>query len=58
MKHNNDVVVTGLGMVSPIGIGLEAFTESLLSKKSGIKTVEMFAGTDWPFRIGGVVEDY
>ena len=30
------VVVTGVGVVSPIGIGKEAFWQSLISGKSGI----------------------
>lgn len=58
MKNENDVVVTGLGIVSPIGIGLEAFNQSLHDRKSGVKLRESFAESDWPFRIGGIIDDY
>lgn len=58
MNNENDVVVTGLGVVSPVGVGLEAFSKSLINQKSGIKQRELFQGTSWPFRIGGIIEDY
>ena len=58
MKNENDVVVTGLGLVSPIGVGLEAFTESLINRKSGIRQRELFEGTPWPFRIGGIIDGF
>ena len=37
--QNSRVAITGLGIVSPIGIGLEAFTTSLNAGKSGIKEI-------------------
>lgn len=36
---NPNVVITGLGVVSPIGIGCEAFFESLLAGNSGIRSL-------------------
>ena len=38
-ESRTNVVITGAGVVSPIGIGLEAFTDSLLNGKSGIRTL-------------------
>ena len=58
MKNENDVVITGLGIVSPIGIGLSAFQDSLFSGVSGIKERTEFAGSNWPFRIAGTINDY
>ena len=33
----NEVVITGLGVVSPIGVGKQAFWSALCAGKSGIK---------------------
>jgi 3-oxoacyl-[acyl-carrier-protein] synthase II len=48
---NSDVVITGLGVVSPIGIGVDAFWASLLAGASGVRTVTSFdtSGTSLSF---------
>jgi 3-oxoacyl-[acyl-carrier-protein] synthase-1 len=51
---NNHVVVTGLGVVSPIGVGITAFTEALKKGDSGIKYLEELANLNFSCRIGGV----
>src|SRR5262245_17470331 len=38
------VVVTGLGVVSPIGIGVDTFWKSALAGRSGISTISAFEG--------------
>lgn len=58
MKSADDIVITGLGMVSPIGVGIDDFTEALVQGQSGIKERELFADTQWPFRIGGIVDNF
>lgn len=58
MKNTNEVVVTGLGMVCPIGVGLDSFVNSMLQGQSGVRVRPEFAETDWPFRIGAIVDDY
>ena len=55
MKPDSDVVITGLGVVSPIGIGIEPFWESLVGGVSGVRVREQFADTDLPFRIAAPV---
>ena len=35
-KNDDDVVITGLGVVSPIGIGKDAVWQSLKEKKTGV----------------------
>lgn len=52
------VVVTGLGTVSPIGIGTEKFWESLIEGKSGIRPITHFDASQFTCRIAGEVNDY
>ena len=52
------VVVTGLGVVSPVGIGTEVFWKALLSGKSGIGSITEFDTTDFPVKIAGEVKNF
>lgn len=52
------VVVTGLGVISPVGTGKERFWKSLLDGKSGIDHITRFECEDFPTRIAGEVRDY
>jgi len=47
------VVITGLGVATPIGIGIDAFWEGLLQKRCGIRRVEAFDPSGMPVRIAG-----
>lgn len=58
MKPDSDVVITGLGVVSPIGIGIEPFWESLVGGVSGVRVREQFADTELPFRIAAPVTGF
>ena len=49
------VVVTGLGMVSPLACGVEATWQRILAGKSGIKRIEKFQVADITCRIAGQV---
>jgi len=49
------VVVTGLGMVSPLADGVNATWSKLLNGESGIKTIEGFDISDLPAKIAGQV---
>ncbi len=49
------VVVTGLGMVSPLGCGVEVSWSRLLAGKSGISRIKHFDVSDLPSKIAGVV---
>ena len=53
-----DVVITGLGVVSPIGIGHQTFWESLVAGASGVEVREAFQDTQWPFRIAAPVKEF
>lgn len=52
------VVVTGLGVVSPIGIGLETFEDALFSGKSGVAEISLFDATTFPTRIAAEVKGF
>jgi 3-oxoacyl-[acyl-carrier-protein] synthase II len=52
------VVITGVGLVSPIGIGKEPFLESLLAGRSGVRLIERFDTTDYPVKIAAEVRDF
>ncbi len=52
------VVVTGLGIISPVGSGTEKFWKSLLEGKSGIRPITHFDASQFDSRISGDVVDY
>jgi len=52
------VVVTGLGVVSPIGIGVERFFESLKQGKNGISRISLFDPSLHSVQIAGEVKDF
>jgi 3-oxoacyl-[acyl-carrier-protein] synthase II len=52
------VVVTGVGMVSPLGIGTEATWNGLVAGRSGVSTITRFDTTDYPVHIAGEVEGF
>ncbi len=52
------VVITGVGVVAPNGIGIENFWDSLIHGRSGIKTVSRFDVSSYPSKIAGEVQDF
>ena len=52
------VVVTGLGMVTPLGTGVERNWEAACSGESGIGPVTKFDTTDFTSKIAGEVKDF
>ncbi|MBE06568.1 MAG: beta-ketoacyl-[acyl-carrier-protein] synthase II [Verrucomicrobiaceae bacterium] len=52
------VVITGMGVVSPIGIGLDSFWSSLIEGESGIKRISSIDPTEFNCQIGGEVNDF
>jgi 3-oxoacyl-[acyl-carrier-protein] synthase II len=52
------VVVTGIGVISPIGIGKEAFWEAVREGKSGIRLITFFDASPFPTRIAGEVHGF
>lgn len=52
------VAVTGIGPVSPVGIGRRSFWDALVAGKSGIKEVTLFDTTDFPVKIAGEIQGF
>ena len=58
MKTRREVVITGLGVVSPIGIGREAFAASLHDRQSGVDAIQQYDTTNFAVRIGAELKDF
>jgi 3-oxoacyl-[acyl-carrier-protein] synthase II len=58
MEPRPRVVVTGIGVVTSIGVGAEAFWRALLAGDCGIGPVESFDTTPYPVHIGGEVKQF
>ena len=58
MSKQNRVVITGMGILAPNGIGIDAFWESLLAGRSGIGPITLFDATDFKSRIAGEVKNF
>jgi 3-oxoacyl-[acyl-carrier-protein] synthase II len=58
MTVGRRVVVTGVGLVSPVAIGTEANWDALLAGKSGIRTITRFDASHHSARIAGEVEGF
>ena len=52
------VAVTGVGLVSSLGIGTEANWEGMLTGRSGIRTITAFDASSYASRIAGEVPDF
>lgn len=52
------VVITGIGPIAPIGIGIKDFRESLVNGKSGIKQITRFNASSYPTRIAGEIDNF
>ena len=57
MKKNR-VVVTGLGIASPVGIGIENFWESTLQGKSGISRTEAYDPSAFQIQLSAELPDF
>lgn len=54
----NRVVVTGIGTISSLGVGIEPFWENILAGKSGIDHVSSFDASEYPSKVGSEVRDF
>jgi 3-oxoacyl-[acyl-carrier-protein] synthase II len=57
-SKDRDIVITGLGVVSPIGVGRQAFWDSLLAGRSGVRAIPHLPPGSMPTWIGGEVVDF
>ena len=52
------VVITGLGCVTPLGLGRTAFWQGLLDGASGVRRIESFDASALPVQIAAEVRDF
>jgi 3-oxoacyl-[acyl-carrier-protein] synthase II len=58
MRNRTRVVVTGMGVLAPNGVGLDAFWNSLVEGRSGIGPITLFDARGYRSRIAGEVKDF
>ena len=55
---NSRLVITGMGAVTPIGIGVENYWKNLVAGKWGVDAISGFGGEGVGVFVGGVVFDF
>jgi len=58
MASKRRVVITGMGAVSPNGIGRKAFTEAALAGRSGVRRISRFDASQLSVQIAGEIPDF
>src|SRR5262249_19474090 len=56
--NSRQVVITGLGVVSPIGVGRDAFWTNLIAGKSGVDYVSSFDTVSYPCRVAAELRSF
>ncbi len=56
--ENKKIVITGLGVITPVGIGIDTFWTSLKEGKSGTRPITQFDASQCDSRICGNIPDY
>jgi len=55
---NRRVVVTGLGIISPVGLSIAEAWSNVLAGNSGVRPITAFDVSDFPVRFGGTIEGF
>lgn len=58
MTERRKIAITGLGLVSPVGIGTEETWKAIRAGESGIGPITRFDTSEFPTRIAGEVKDF
>src|SRR5947199_3105189 len=58
MNNDRRVVITGLGVVTPVGNDIETFWSNLKNGVSGIRAIDAFDTAGYDCKIGGQVRDF
>jgi 3-oxoacyl-[acyl-carrier-protein] synthase II len=58
MRNGRRVVITGIGVVAPNGIGKQAYWDSLVSGKSGVDWITDFDTDPYPCKVAAKVQDF
>lgn len=56
--EKRDIVVTGLGVIAPNGIGKERFWNALKQGRSGIKPIKRFDTSEFKCKMAGEIQDF
>jgi len=56
--HGHRVAVTGIGVVTPLGIGIEAFWEGVLSERVAVAPITRFDASGYRSRIAAQIDDF
>jgi 3-oxoacyl-[acyl-carrier-protein] synthase II len=57
-KWARSVVVTGIGLISPVGIGTEETWQAILNGRNGIAPITLFSAENYPCRFAGEVKGF
>jgi 3-oxoacyl-[acyl-carrier-protein] synthase II len=52
------VVITGMGVICPLGVGTQEFWKNLAAGKSGISAISRFDATNYPAKVAGEVNNF
>ena len=52
------VVITGLGIISPVGLSIATAWDNILAGRSGIRPITSFDVSEYPVRFGGPIENF
>ena len=58
MNPSRQIVITGMGVISPIGIGREAFWQSLCAGRSGVAPLTLFDARSMPVSFGAELKQF
>jgi 3-oxoacyl-[acyl-carrier-protein] synthase II len=58
VSERRRVVITGIGPVTPVGIGVEPFWEGLTTGRNGVSEISAFDHSDLPVSVAGQVHDF
>ncbi len=58
IKGNRRVVITGIGVISPLGLNRDEFWTNLISCRSGVSAISLFDASSFPTRIAAEVKNF
>jgi 3-oxoacyl-[acyl-carrier-protein] synthase II len=58
MAQGSEIVITGIGVITPIGIGSDPFWAALVAGESGIRPLNFFDASSLSVRFGGQIPDF
>ena len=52
------IVITGMGAITPVGIGVDEYWKNIVAGKSGIDTIKSFDPSELAVQIAGEIKDF